>query len=1103
MKFNKKAAILLSLLTTVCLTAATGCNKKPAVDNTKYNDKTAAQTYAAIEKSLADNKSNATVSINSSIAGVDDSSFTQSTKVSGDNYYYSASAYGFFEEKYYVDGTVYENDGENKTKQTMTKEEFCDYAEIDLDSPIFALPVLSSTELDGVEFTQTYKGAAFTVTLSDSHLVGYPYEEFVGASAVQMTVNVSQNSELTSVALSANENGYEYNVTVNVFDLGSTIVSAPADADSYQGSTQAAYIHRVQVATVGGYPFSDVTVELYDGGEKIASKKTDTTGFARFYENDVAEAGSYEIKISGYPKGYAAEEENYTTIALAGTETIISLVPGGVIKEQAPFGNYYSLGDIMYDFSIVTSDNTTFTLSEVLKEKDMVLINFWATWCGPCKSEFPAMNNAYIQYQDDVAILAVSTTDPMHAVRDFKSSNGLSFSMANDSIGLQNMFNTSAIPVSIMVDRYGVISFMHGGSMTATTDFTSRFELFVGDEYTPIVIRGTGDDIVGGGGGSDGGELIKPTVDNPSIDDVNKVLDENNRFDFAWEEDEYSWPWLVSEDEEYLYASNKNVHGSYAILNSTFTAKAGDVVAFDYIMATEYLADYFYVMIDNQPIHTLSGFTGGWEQKVWNTCYAYVFKDYEAGEHKISFVYMKDVEKSADDVVYLKNLRVTNEEELDSPTVDTNILRQAATVYNTDENATTQFKNYITPVFNEEDGYYHVNDVDGPILFANLLQASSWNETSVWLLAFNNYCVVNGFDYRDFIEDYAWEASQHTVIHGSQHGFTPVTEELKTLLDLVVEYVKFGKIWDGKYHANEWLELCLYYDHYGQSEPMPDPLRGISFAGAIEMQEGSNTIDVLYAMTPRGFKYKFTPEKSGVYHVYSTGEMDTEVFLMASDRMTFLGTYTDKVFADSTVDENGMTIVDGNFEFYYAFEEGELYYMLFTTFLDVAGSYNVEIEYVGETYTYLDNCAVGPYSANMVTFEIYIPGAIDYAYSDPATGGDGYYHYVDENGELGSIIYLDVNRPTAFFNSISLYDICRDAQKYAPEKRAFYVNGHDYTPDIQLICFQAMQNEGELEGFAAVDQNIFEILQTITMQKYEGLYNSWLMLCYYYVTMSV
>ena len=198
-----------------------------------------------------------------------------------------------------------------------------------------------------------------------------------------------------------------------------------------------------------------------------------------------------------------------------------------------------------------------------------------------------------------------------------------------------------------------------------------------------------------------------------------------------------------------------------------------------------------------------------------------------------------------------------------------------------------------------------------------------------------------------------------------------------------------------------------------------------------------------------------------------------------------------------------MTIVDGNFEFYYAFEEGELYYMLFTTFLDVAGSYNVEIEYVGETYTYLDNCAVGPYSANMVTFEIYIPGAIDYAYSDPATGGDGYYHYVDENGELGSIIYLDVNRPTAFFNSISLYDICRDAQKYAPEKRAFYVNGHDYTPDIQLICFQAMQNEGELEGFAAVDQNIFEILQTITMQKYEGLYNSWLMLCYYYVTMSV
>ena len=66
---------------------------------------------------------------------------------------------------------------------------------------------------------------------------------------------------------------------------------------------------------------------------------------------------------------------------------------------------FYQLGDKMDDFTVTTHDGRSLTLSEVLKEKDAVLINFWATWCNPCRNEFPFMEEAYQQYADKVEII--------------------------------------------------------------------------------------------------------------------------------------------------------------------------------------------------------------------------------------------------------------------------------------------------------------------------------------------------------------------------------------------------------------------------------------------------------------------------------------------------------------------------------------------------------------------------------------------------------------------------------------------------------------------------------------------------------------------------
>ena len=159
-------------------------------------------------------------------------------------------------------------------------------------------------------------------------------------------------------------------------------------------------------------------------------------------------------------------------IALALTLVLLLGAAGALADPES----YY--GKTLPDFTVKTLDGEDFTLSESLKSHDLVLINFWATWCGPCRMEFPFLQDAWQQYADriDVIALSVEETDTIKKLQRFAEQNGLTFRIGRDETGIFSRMRGNAIPTTLIVDRDGKIVYVDVGAKVSTDAFTELFD---------------------------------------------------------------------------------------------------------------------------------------------------------------------------------------------------------------------------------------------------------------------------------------------------------------------------------------------------------------------------------------------------------------------------------------------------------------------------------------------------------------------------------------------------------------------------------------------------------------------------------------------------
>ena len=893
--------------------------------------------------------------------------------------------------------------------------------------------------------------------------------------------------------------------------------------------------YTVTLTTAGGMVMPEIDVYVY-ADDTLADMKqygqTDENGKVSF---QLPQSDSYAIAVSGTPKGY----EVAPSYSFDGTSANIKLT-SSLVKDESLSGATLGLGDVMYDFSVVTPAGETVTLSEMLEEKKVVLLNFWYTTCTWCLKEFPFMEEAYQQYQEDVGIIALDPMDQNPAIEAFQAQQGLTFPMANCPTAWSATFGISGYPTTVVVDRYGVICLIEAGGITSLRPFVSMFDHFTADDYEQTIFTALSEMVTD----------VKPTYTMESSEEVEAVLNTGDIVaTYHPEEDEESaemtWPFIIAEKngEKCVKASNQGIDGSYAILYADVELKAGQAVGFDYLASCEKSMDTMYVIVNNEDVYAISGVS---EPEEWKACYPWVAE--EDGTYEVALAYIKDESNGeGDDTVYVKNMRVIDASEIDTPTY---IPRYAAT--SVDDGFEYE---YVDVVLNEKDGYYHVGDTNGPLLLADLMNYTQFNEEkTIWELAYDGTITVDGHNYYDELVQYCNYASNSAL-----NGVCTVNEELAELLKVVAQVAGFEE------NENEWLKICKYFEAYGNNgAQLQDPIAGLAIFSAFQAKLGKNVESNYFYydrnIMPRGMLAEFVPSKSGVYRIttrtdYTEG-LDAWIFNENREEI-YTHEPDERMYSD-----------DKNISMVYYMKAGEKYY-IDIAFWDVyaVGYIYYDIEYVGASYDLFRLCAPGyfTYDTDATGEAMYhlISGGIDVVLGD-----DGYYYQDLGGGKKGSAIYCDFTGLTPLFSnpiaSVNAYNedgtVSRDengdpimikgmidlggfdfskteedlyilgimaTHDNDPEKTEAYLQelwgesfdeyaeiyqiedvfegkyhgeGEDLTAEMQTYADKIITSGArELQGCVKVDQRLAEILHLL-MGKYtfSGVDDSWIKLCYYY-----
>ncbi len=166
---------------------------------------------------------------------------------------------------------------------------------------------------------------------------------------------------------------------------------------------------------------------------------------------------------------------------LAGITIAMLLFGGDLFNQSAPadlpqvanetdlsdFADIQEIGAVAYDFTLPDLDGKAITLSALHGRP--VILNFWATWCAPCRIEMPEFQKVYENHPDgELAIIAVNLDEPADRVsKFFRDDLGLTFTALLDDGGvIADKYGVFTYPTTYFINKDGVVTAVHRGSLT-------------------------------------------------------------------------------------------------------------------------------------------------------------------------------------------------------------------------------------------------------------------------------------------------------------------------------------------------------------------------------------------------------------------------------------------------------------------------------------------------------------------------------------------------------------------------------------------------------------------------------------------------------------
>lgn len=123
------------------------------------------------------------------------------------------------------------------------------------------------------------------------------------------------------------------------------------------------------------------------------------------------------------------------------------------------------------DFRVQTLNGETVVLEDFIGKS--TVLNFWATWCAPCKVEMPVFEDMYAKYGDEVNFVMINVdggASPVAAASEFIAQNGYTFPVyADTDYSASYAYNARSIPLSVFIDKDGNILQTHVGAMDGAT----------------------------------------------------------------------------------------------------------------------------------------------------------------------------------------------------------------------------------------------------------------------------------------------------------------------------------------------------------------------------------------------------------------------------------------------------------------------------------------------------------------------------------------------------------------------------------------------------------------------------------------------------------